>query len=169
MPSTMPDPWWVFRKLFVEWKNDGMNVNFQSRLDYVFAKTDPSASRALHIFSILCCPGDCLLNLLRQWILTFGGSWTLLRIWKEQWSLFSKNAQTQTHDFADAGQLWARVLNLIHCLSQTIPALLPFIPTELLAPSPSSHNSFFLIWNNNSLFCSHMCHLGRARRCPLLC
>lgn len=59
MPSTMPDPWWVFRKLFVEWKNDGRNVNFQSRLDYVFAKTDPSASRALHIFSILCCPGDC--------------------------------------------------------------------------------------------------------------
>lgn len=62
MPSTMPDSWWVFRKLFVERKNDGMNVNFQSRLDYVFAKTDPSASRALHIFSILCCPGDCLLT-----------------------------------------------------------------------------------------------------------
>lgn len=37
-------------------------MNFQSRLDYVFAKTDPSASRALHIFSILCCPGNCLLT-----------------------------------------------------------------------------------------------------------
>ena len=127
-------------------------MNLQSLLPYIFAKTDPRASRASHIFSILCCPGDCLLTLLRQWILTFCGSWTLLRIWWEQWSLFSKNAQTQTHEFADPVQLWASTLNLTHSLSQTIPTFLSFFPTKLFAPSLGSHSTFFLVRNNNSLF-----------------
>lgn len=101
------------------------------------------------------------------------GSWTLLRIWWEQWPLFSKMHRLIHTHFAFFAVISKH--SEPHPQSQSNN---PFSHSPSQLSSPSSPQlficsltrlpwCFFFLFSSKQqyLFCPHICHLGRAQRC----